>query len=114
MKYGVVVTDSDGRRVVSSRKSRSPGQSTLSTGIYLFQPEVIEMIPPNCELISAVFNSPVLVEKGIPFYAQQQSFNWIDISRLTDYWDVLLVLRGEVTQMHMPGKEGAACTCGWA
>jgi mannose-1-phosphate guanylyltransferase len=64
------------------------------------------MIPPNCEFDIGSQLFPMLVEKGIPFYAQQQSFNWIDIGRLTDYWDVLQrVLRGEVTQMHMPGKE---------
>ena len=32
---------------------------------------------------------PLLAEKGLPFYAQSRSFNWIDIGRVTDYWAVL-------------------------
>lgn len=106
--YGVVVTDSDGR-VVSFQEKPTPeeAKSTLaSTGIYIFEPEIIDMIPPNCEFDIGSQLFPMLVEKEIPFYAQQQRFNWIDIGRLTDYWDVLQrVLRGEVAQMHMPGKE---------
>ena len=77
-----------------------------ATGIYIFEPEILELIPQGCEFDIGSQLFPMLVEKGIPFYAQRQSFNWIDIGRLTDYWDVLQrVLRGEVSQMHMPGKQ---------
>jgi len=106
--YGVVVSDADGR-VVSFQEKPAPeeAKSTLaSTGIYIFEPEVINMIPPGCEFDIGSQLFPMLVEKGVPFYAQRHEFNWIDIGRLTDYWDVLQrVLRGEVAQMHMPGKE---------
>lgn len=106
--YGVVVSDADGR-VVSFQEKPSPeeAKSTLaSTGIYIFEPEVIDMIPRGCEFDIGSQLFPMLVEKGVPFYAQRHEFNWIDIGRLTDYWDVLQrVLRGEVAQMHMPGKE---------
>lgn len=106
--YGVVVSDADGR-VVSFQEKPSPeeAKSTLaSTGIYIFEPEVIDMIPQGCEFDIGSQLFPMLVEKGVPFYAQRHEFNWIDIGRLTDYWDVLQrVLRGEVAQMHMPGKE---------
>ena len=49
---------------------------------------------------------PMLVEQGLPFYAQSRWFNWIDIGRVTDYWAVCQrVLRGEIAQMDMPGTE---------
>jgi len=106
--YGVVVSDADGR-VVSFQEKPAPeeAKSTLaSTGIYIFEPEVIGMIPPDCEFDIGSQLFPMLVDKGVPFYAQRHEFNWIDIGRLTDYWDVLQrVLRGEVSQMLMPGKE---------
>jgi mannose-1-phosphate guanylyltransferase len=42
----------------------------------------------------------------LPFFAQKRFFNWIDIGRVSDYWSVLQrVLRGEVAQMNMPGRE---------
>jgi mannose-1-phosphate guanylyltransferase len=106
--YGIVVTDEQGR-VCSFQEKPSPeeAKSTLaSTGIYLLEPEVIDLIPPGqvFDIGSQLF--PLLVEKELPFYAQSRFFNWIDIGRLSDYWAVLQrVLRGEVAEMDMPGKE---------
>ena len=106
--YGVVVTDDDGR-VKSFQEKPSPEEalSTLaSTGIYIIEPEVIDRVPPRTvyDIGSQLF--PQLVDEGVPFYAQNRFFNWIDIGRLSDYWEVSQrVLRGEVAQMDMPGRE---------
>ena len=106
--YGVVVTDKEGR-ILSFQEKPKPeeAKSTLaSTGIYIFEPEVLDLVPSDkvFDIGSQLF--PLLVEKGLPFYAQTRFFNWIDIGRLTDYWSVLQrVLRGEIAQMDMPGKE---------
>jgi len=106
--YGVVETDDTGR-IVSFQEKPKPAEARsnfASTGIYLFEPEAIDLIPPRqvFDIGSQLF--PLLAEKGLPFYAQKHSFNWIDIGRVADYWSVLQrVLRGEVAQMRMPGKE---------
>lgn len=106
--YGVVVTDEDGQvRSFQEKPSPKEAKSTLaSTGIYLFEPSVIDMIPSGREFDIGSELFPLLVEQGLPFFAQKRFFNWIDIGRLTDYWAVLQrVLRGEVAQMDMPGRE---------
>jgi mannose-1-phosphate guanylyltransferase len=106
--YGVLLTDSSGR-IQSFQEKPSPeeAKSTLaSTGIYLFEPVVLDLIPSgiNFDIGSQLF--PLLVERGLPFFAQKRFFNWIDIGRVSDYWAVLQrVLRGEVAQMDMPGRE---------
>lgn len=106
--YGIVVPDRDGR-VVSFQEKPSPeeAKSTLaSTGIYIFEPQVLELVPPGkvFDIGSQLF--PLLAEKRLPFFAQSRWFNWIDIGRVTDYWAVSQrVLRGEVAQMDMPGTE---------
>lgn len=106
--YGIVVADSEGR-VQSFQEKPSPveAKSNLaSTGIYIFEPEVLDLVPSNVtfDIGSQLF--PLMAEKGLPFYAQNRFFNWIDIGRVTDYWSVLQrVLRGEVAEMTMPGKE---------
>jgi len=77
-----------------------------STGIYLFEPAVLDLAPSGVEFDIGSQLFPLLVEKGLPFYAQNRFFNWIDIGRVQDYWSVLQrVLRGEVAEMSMPGKE---------
>lgn len=106
--YGIVVADKDGR-VQSFQEKPSPeeARSTLaSTGIYIFEPQVVDLIPPGQEFDIGSQLFPMLVDKGLPFYAQSRFFNWIDIGRVADYWAVCQrVLRGEIAQMDMPGKE---------
>jgi len=106
--YGVVVADAEGR-IQSFQEKPKPEEAKsrlASTGIYIFEPEILDYIPQGVEFDIGGQLFPRLVELGVPFYAQRHEFNWIDIGRLTDYWDVLQrVLRGEVAQMHMPGTE---------
>lgn len=75
-------------------------------GIYFFEPEAIDLIPSGevFDIGSQLFL--MLVEKRLPFYAQKRFYHWIDIGRISDYWEVLQrVLRGEISFMDMPGKE---------
>jgi mannose-1-phosphate guanylyltransferase len=104
--YGVVVTDADGRIRAFQEKPRQEEalSNFASTGIYIFEPEVIDLIPADrpFDIGSELF--PLLAEKGLPFYAQQRKFNWIDIGSVKDYWEVLQsVLLGEVENMKVPG-----------
>ena len=49
---------------------------------------------------------PLMVEKGVPFYAQKRHFNWVDIGQVRDYWEVLQrVMMGELAGMEIPGKQ---------
>lgn len=104
--YGVVVTDADGRITQFQEKPRREDalSNCASTGIYIFEPEVIDLIPADrpFDIGSELF--PLLAEKGLPFYAQVRGFNWIDIGSVKDYWEVCQsVLMGEVANLHMPG-----------
>ena len=106
--YGVVVTNKNGQ-VESFQEKPAPEEaiSTLaSTGIYIFEPEVLELVPSGQVFDIGNDLFPLLVKEKHPFFAQNRHFNWIDIGRLTDYWEVSQrVLRGEVALMGMPGKE---------
>lgn len=104
--YGVVVADEDGR---ITRFQEKPSQQDalsnfISTGIYIFEPEVIDMIPSGVQFDIGSQLFPLLAEKGMPFYAQRRPFNWLDIGSVPDYWEVLQnVLTGEVNNMDVPG-----------
>ncbi|MDN2712001.1 NDP-sugar synthase [Janthinobacterium sp. SUN118] len=104
--YGVVVSDADGRiRAFQEKPAQADALSNcVSTGIYIFEPEVLALIPSDrpFDIGSELF--PLLVEKGLPFYAQKRDYNWIDIGSVKDYWEVLQsVLMGEVAQLDVPG-----------
>ena len=106
--YGIVSADPTGR-VLEFQEKPTPeaAKSTLaSTGIYIFEPAVLELVPSGktFDIGSDLF--PLMAAKGLPFYVQNRFFNWIDIGRVSDYWSVLQrVLMGEVAEMEMPGKE---------
>jgi len=104
--YGVVVTEKDGRiKSFQEKPSQEEALSNFaSTGIYIFEPEVLDLIPTEgaFDIGSDLF--PLMAEKGLPFYAQSRSFNWIDIGTVSDYWEVCQsVLMGEVAHLDMPG-----------
>ena len=106
--YGIVVTDDDGKITSFQEKpSQAEARSNLaSTGIYIFEPEAINLIPSGCTFDIGSDLFPLLVQKNCPFYAINLPFNWIDIGLVTDYWEVMQqVMRGEVPSMHMPGRQ---------
>jgi mannose-1-phosphate guanylyltransferase len=104
--YGVVVTDDNGRITQFQEKPKQEEalSNFISTGIYIFEPEVIDLIPSGVEFDIGSQLFPLLAEKGMPFYAQGRPFNWLDIGSVSDYWEVLQnVLTGEVNHMDVPG-----------
>jgi mannose-1-phosphate guanylyltransferase len=104
--YGVVVTDKTGRITQFQEKPKQEDalSNFISTGIYIFEPEVIDLIPSGVEFDIGSQLFPLLAEKGMPFYAQGRPFNWLDIGSVSDYWEVLQnVLTGEVNHMDVPG-----------
>ena len=106
--YGVVVSDETGQ--ITSFQEKPSVEEALSnqvnTGIYIFEPEVIDMIPEGTSFDICGDLFPQLVEKKLPFYAINIPFNWIDIGRISDYWEAnQKIMKGELRTIPMPGKE---------
>jgi mannose-1-phosphate guanylyltransferase len=106
--YGVVVTDDKGKILAFQEKpSVEEALSTqINTGIYIFEPEIIDYIPAGQEYDIGSQLFPKLVDLNLPFYAVNMDFEWIDIGKVPDYWAaVRSVLKGEVKNVEIPGKE---------
>ncbi|WP_200960899.1 sugar phosphate nucleotidyltransferase [Noviherbaspirillum sp. Root189] len=106
--YGVVVSDADGRiqKFQEKPKREDALSNQVSTGIYIFEPEAIDMIPSGevFDIGSQLF--PLLAEKGMAFYALNHDFQWLDIGSVTDYWGVLQsLMTGEIPKMQVPGEQ---------
>ncbi|MFT5644794.1 MAG: mannose-1-phosphate guanylyltransferase [Janthinobacterium sp.] len=106
--YGVVVTDEDGK-VLSFQEKPQQGEARsnfASTGIYIFEPGVLDLIPAGKVFDIGADLFPLMVEQGLPFYAQKRSYKWTDIGNMIDFWTVSQsVLMGEVAQMKVPGLQ---------
>lgn len=108
--YGVVVSDDKGRiKSFQEKPSVEEALSTeINTGIYIFEPEIFDYIPPNQEFDIGGELFPKLVEKQAPFYAVSMDFEWVDIGKVPDYWHaVRSVLTREIKNVSIPGTEVA-------
>jgi mannose-1-phosphate guanylyltransferase len=106
--YGVVVASPDGRvQSFQEKPKRGNALSNMaSTGMYIFEPEIINLIPANTNFDIGSQLFPLLIKSGVRFFAQKGNFNWLDIGTISDYWGVLQkVMRGEVAEMKIPGTE---------
>jgi mannose-1-phosphate guanylyltransferase len=106
-KYGVVRTEPDGR-IVQFQEKPAPEEAvstTINTGIYFFEPEVIDYIPAGKPFDIGGHLFPMLADRGLGFYGVALPFSWLDIGRTPDYWQATqMILRGEF-KIEMPGRE---------
>jgi mannose-1-phosphate guanylyltransferase len=106
-RFGIVETAPDGRILRFQEKPavEEAVSTTANTGIYLFEPEVLNYVPSegSFDIGSQLF--PLLVEHRLPFYGFLIPFSWIDIGRTSDYWQATqMILRGEF-KIEMPGRQ---------
>ncbi len=108
--YGVVVTDESGRiQAFQEKPSVEEALSTdINTGIYIFEPEVLNYIPSGEAFDIGGDLFPKLVAAGAPFYGISMDFQWVDIGKVPDYWRAIRgVLAGEIKNVSIPGHEVA-------
>lgn len=108
--YGVVVTDESGRiQAFQEKPAQSEALSNnINTGIYIFEPEILDHIPSGQEYDIGSQLFPNLVEMKAPFYGLTMDFEWVDIGKVPDYWRTIQsVLKGEIANVAIPGQEVA-------
>lgn len=106
--YGVVVTNEEGRIQAFQEKPsiEEALSNTINTGVYIFEPEILDHIPSGQVYDIGGDLFPKLVEMGAPFYAIPMDFEWVDIGKVPDYWQAVCnVLSGKVRNVAIPGKE---------
>lgn len=86
-KYGVVITEEDGLiRGFQEKPSRQEAKSHMAnSGIYVFEPRVLEMIPEG-EFYDFGRNLfPRFLEEGIDFYGYLHEDYWNDVGSMEEY-----------------------------
>jgi mannose-1-phosphate guanylyltransferase len=106
--YGVVVTDDEGRILDFQEKPKvdEARSNNINTGIYIFEPEVLNYVPSGKQYDIGSDLFPQLVKAGAPFYAIAMDFQWVDIGKVPDYWQAIQdVLQGKIKNVNIPGRE---------
>lgn len=107
-KYGVVVTDRHNQ--VTSFQEKPAADEALSnrinTGIYIFEPAIFDFIPKDVEFDIGSDLFPLLVERQANLYAINMDFQWLDVGKVKDVWEVTSdILNGNVKGYPIPGTQ---------
>lgn len=86
-EYGVALMSSDGRitRFYEKPESNEVFSDLANTGIYIIEPEIINMIPENRNFDFSMDLFPMLLERNIPIYGYEMQGYWCDIGNIKQY-----------------------------
>lgn len=86
-EFGVVSTDADGRilRFQEKPEWREVFTDTVNTGIYILEPEVLDLIEPGVEADWAGNVFPAMMAKKLPMYGWVMNGYWCDVGSFDQY-----------------------------
>ncbi|MEZ0374835.1 MAG: sugar phosphate nucleotidyltransferase, partial [Candidatus Sericytochromatia bacterium] len=108
LEFGVVITDEEGRvqRFLEKPSSSEVFSDTINTGIYVLEPELLDLLPVNEESDFSKDLFPEILRRGLPMYGYiMEEGYWGDVGSLTTYREAHYdVLSGKI-QVEMPYTE---------
>lgn len=108
LEFGVVITDEEGRvqRFLEKPSSSEVFSDTINTGIYVIEPELLDLLPANQESDFSKDLFPEILRRGLPMYGYiMESGYWGDVGSLSTYREAHYdVLAGKI-EVEMPYAE---------
>jgi mannose-1-phosphate guanylyltransferase/phosphomannomutase len=99
LQFGVVMTDDDGKitRFLEKPSWGEVFSDTINTGIYILEPELLDLIPEKQEFDFSKNLFPLLLEQHLGLYGYIADGYWKDIGSLHEYQDAHFdILRGVI------------------
>ncbi len=89
LQFGVVITDNDGRisKFLEKPDWGEVFSDTINTGIYILEPEVLDLIPANENRDWSKDVFPTMLAKGAPLFGCTLQGYWADIGNTDAYLD---------------------------
>ncbi|MGH2807221.1 MAG: nucleotidyltransferase family protein, partial [Actinomycetota bacterium] len=87
LEFGIVMTDEDGKveRFLEKPTWGQVFSDTINTGIYVLEPDILDLIPPAqpYDFSSELF--PLMLDKGLPVYGIVADGFWADVGNTDAY-----------------------------
>lgn len=87
LEYGVVISGSEGgvERFVEKPGWEDVFSDTINTGIYIMEPEVLDLIPAGQRFDFAKDLFPLMMQQGLPIYGYIAEGYWCDVGNIEAY-----------------------------
>lgn len=87
LQFGIVMTDKDSKitRFLEKPSWGEVFSDTINTGIYILEPDVLELIPYQKDFDFSKDLFPLMLHKGMPLYGYTASGYWQDVGNLDQY-----------------------------
>ncbi|HWJ02778.1 MAG TPA: sugar phosphate nucleotidyltransferase, partial [Verrucomicrobiae bacterium] len=107
LEFGVVVTGEDGKiiRFLEKPSWSEVFSDTVNTGIYVLEPEVLQMVPGrrNFDFSKDLF--PLMMENGMPLFGYVAEGYWSDIGNLVQYRQTQFDMLNRMVDVQIKGIE---------
>jgi mannose-1-phosphate guanylyltransferase/phosphomannomutase len=116
LQFGVVITDKEGRitRFLEKPSWGEVFSDTVNTGIYILEPEVLDLIPEGRDFDFSKDLFPLILEKGLPLYGYIAPGYWKDVGTLNEYLNVHRDILGGKVEVGVDGtRKGRLGTDIW-
>jgi len=107
LEYGVVMTQEDGRitRFLEKPSWGEVFSDTVNTGIYVFSPEILDLIPPGEVFDFGKDVFPLAMERKLPLYGYVAHGYWSDIGNLKQYRQAQFDMLDGLVNLPIKGRE---------
>lgn len=87
LQFGIVMTDKEGKitRFLEKPSWGEVFSDTINTGIYILEPEVLDLIPYQKEFDFSKDLYPLMLSHAMPLYGYTASGYWQDVGNLDQY-----------------------------
>ncbi len=106
LQFGVVITDENGKitRFLEKPSWGEVFSDTINTGIYILEPEVLEMIPYREDFDFSKDLFPLLLRQDAGLYGCTADGYWRDVGNLNEYQDAHIDALNGGVRIDIPGE----------
>ncbi len=106
LAYGIVLRSDDGRitRFLEKPSWGEVFSDTINTGIYIFEPEALDLIPFQKEFDFSKDLFPLMLQRGLPLYGYVADGYWRDIGNLNEYQTAVQDVLSSKVHLHISGS----------